>query len=117
MLEDDLFGHRKGAFPDAVEHRAGLLRKVDEGTLVLEDIDNLSMEIQTRLIQTARGKAVRPLGDDVSYPTDVRILATTTGNLYSRVSQGNPGKISIIIFRSFPCICPHFASGEKIFRS
>jgi DNA-binding NtrC family response regulator len=57
LLEDDLFGHRKGAFPGADEHRVGFFRKVDEGTLVLEEVGNLSLEIQTRLIQTARGKS------------------------------------------------------------
>ncbi|MCP4405359.1 MAG: CHASE2 domain-containing protein [bacterium] len=88
MLEDDLFGHRKGAFPGADEHRAGFFRKVDGGTLILDELENLSLEIQTRLVQVARGKAVRPLGEDGSYPTDVRILATTTRNLKELVSQG-----------------------------
>ncbi len=88
MLEDDLFGHQKGAFPGATDHRLGLLRKVDEGTLVLEEISNLSLEIQTRLISTCRGKALRPLGDDHAYPVDVRMLATTSHNLKEDVSAG-----------------------------
>jgi len=88
MLEDDLFGHRKGAFPGADDHRIGLLRKVDGGTLVLQEIGNLSLEIQTRLIQAARGKAVRPLGEDVLYPSDVRMIATTTKDLRELVTQG-----------------------------
>ena len=88
MLEDDLFGHRKGAFPGADDHRAGFLRKVDEGTLILEEFGNLSLEIQTRLIQAARGKAVRPLGEDIGYPSDVRMLGTTSQNVKDLVSQG-----------------------------
>ncbi|GAK57299.1 sigma 54 response regulator [Candidatus Vecturithrix granuli] len=88
LLEDDLFGHRKGAFPGADEHRMGFFRKVDEGTLVLEEIGNLSMEIQTRLIQTARGKAVRPLGEDLGFSVDVRIIATTSHNLQDLVAKG-----------------------------
>ncbi|PIE35472.1 hypothetical protein CSA56_04105 [candidate division KSB3 bacterium] len=88
MLEDDLFGHRKGAFPGADDHRAGFFRKVDGGTLVLEEIGKLSIEVQTRLIQAVRGKVIRPLGEDISYPSDVRIIATTSQNLKELVSQG-----------------------------
>ncbi len=88
MLEDDLFGHLQGAFPGATEHRLGLLRKADQGILVLEDVGNLSLEIQTRLLQTCRGKAVRPLGDDHAYPSDVRVIATTSSNLKEQVSAG-----------------------------
>ncbi len=106
MLEDDLFGHRKGAFPGADDHRIGLLRKVDGGTLVLEEIGNLSLEIQTRLIQAARGKAVRPLGEDVIYPSDVRMIATTTKDLRELVSQGKFREDLYRYFSIYPILLP-----------
>jgi DNA-binding NtrC family response regulator len=106
LLEDDLFGHRKGAFPGAEDHRLGFFRKVDEGTLLLQEIGQLSMEIQTRLIQTARGKAVRPLGDDLSYPIDVRIIATTSQSLHERVSRGQFREDLYHYFSVFPLYLP-----------
>lgn len=106
MLEDDLFGHRKGAFPGADDHRIGLLRKVDGGTLVLEEIGNLSLEIQTRLLQAARGKAVRPLGEDVLYPSDVRMIATTTKDLRELVAQGKFREDLYRYFSIYPIILP-----------
>lgn len=106
MLEDDLFGHRKGAFPSADEHRLGLLRKVDGGTLVLEEIGNLSLEIQTRLAQAARGKAVRPLGEDVTSPADVRMIATTTKPLRELVAQGKFREDLYHYFAVFPLALP-----------
>lgn len=106
MLEDDLFGHRKGAFPGADDHRIGLLRKVDGGTLVLEEIGNLSLEIQTRLLQAARGKAVRPLGEDVLYPSDVRMIATTTKDLRELVAQGKFREDLYRYFSVYPIILP-----------
>ena len=106
LLEDDLFGHRKGAFPGADEHRAGFFRKVDGGTLILDDLENLSIEIQTRLVQVARGKAVRPLGEDVCYPSDVRILATTTRNIKDLVAQGAFRNDLYQYFAVFPLYLP-----------
>ncbi|MDY0091158.1 MAG: sigma 54-interacting transcriptional regulator [Candidatus Vecturithrix sp.] len=106
LLEDDLFGHRKGAFPGADEHRVGFFRKVDEGTLVLEEVGNLSLEIQTRLIQTARGKAVRPLGEDLGYPIDVRIIATTSQNLQDLMANGMFREDLYHYFSVFPLYLP-----------
>lgn len=106
LLEVDLFGHRKGAFPGADEHRLGFFRKVDEGTLVLEEIGNLSMEVQTRLIQTARGKAVRPIGDDLGYPVDVRIIATTSQNLHEGMARGQFRQDLYHYFSVFPLYLP-----------
>ncbi|PID55775.1 hypothetical protein CSB45_14275 [candidate division KSB3 bacterium] len=106
LLEDDLFGHRKGAFPGASEPRTGFFRRVDGGTLILSDLEKLSMEIQTRLIQVTRGKAVSPLGEDVRYPSDVRILATTTRNLKELVTQGAFRSDLYHYFTVFPLYLP-----------
>lgn len=88
LLEDDLFGHKRGAFPGAEEARNGYLREMDGGTIVLEEIENLSLEIQTRLMQMLRGKVVYPLGEDRGYPVDVRVIATTSRNVKDLVAEG-----------------------------
>ncbi|MBD3307586.1 CHASE2 domain-containing protein [candidate division KSB3 bacterium] len=106
LLEIDLFGHRKGAFPGADEARSGFFRKVDGGTLILEEIGNLSLEIQTRLIQTVRGKALRPIGDDQAYPIDVRTIATTSQNLKELVAAGKFREDLYQYFSVFPLFLP-----------
>ncbi len=106
MLEDDLFGHRKGAFSGADDHRAGLLRTVEEGTLVLEEIGSLSLEIQTRLVHACQGKDLRPLGDDYGSPIDVRMIATTSQNLKERVSSGRFRQDLYHYFSIFPLYLP-----------
>lgn len=106
LLEDDLFGHKRGAFPGAEEVRNGYFRELDGGTLVLEELENLSLEIQTRLIQILRGKVVHPLGDDRGYPIDVRVIATTTENLKTLVSAGTFREDLYHYFSAFPLYLP-----------
>lgn len=106
LLEDDLFGHKKGAFPGAEENRNGYFREINGGTLILEEIGNLSLELQSKLMQTLRGKAVRPLGDDHGYPVDVRVIATTSQNLKDLVSEGQFRDDLYHHFSVFPLYLP-----------
>jgi DNA-binding NtrC family response regulator/CHASE2 domain-containing sensor protein len=106
LLEDDLFGHKRGAFPGAEENRNGYFRELDGGTMVLEEIENLSLEIQTRLMQTLRGKVVYPIGDDRGVPVDVRMLATTTQNLRNMVVNGKFREDLYHYFSVFPLYVP-----------
>ena len=106
LLEDDLFGHKRGAFPGAEENRNGYFRELDGGTMVLEEIENLSVEIQTRLMQTLRGKVVYPIGEDRGTPVDVRVLATTTQNLRNLLSDGKFREDLYHYFSVFPLFIP-----------
>lgn len=106
LLEDDLFGHKRGAFPGAEENRNGYFRELDGGTMVLEEIEHLSLEIQTRLMQTLRGKVVFPIGDDRGVPVDVRVLATTTENLRHLLSEGKFREDLYHYFSVFPLYIP-----------
>jgi len=106
LLEDDLFGHKRGAFPGAEEPRNGYFKEVDGGTLVLEEIENLSLEIQTKLIQALRGKVVRPIGDDRGYPIDVRVIATTAQDLRKLVAAGKFREDVYHYFSVFPAYLP-----------
>ena len=106
LLEDDLFGHKRGAFPGAEENRNGYFRELDGGTMVLEEIENLSLEIQTRLMQTLRGKVVYPIGEDRGTPVDVRVLATTTQNLRNLLSNEKFREDLYHYFSVFPLFLP-----------
>ena len=106
LLEDDLFGHKRGAFPGAEEHRNGYFRELDGGTIILEEVENLSLEIQTKLTQILRGKVVHPIGDDRGYLVDVRVIATTTQDLKALVSAGKFREDLYHYFSAFPLYLP-----------
>ncbi len=88
LLESELYGHAQGAFTGAVEPHQGLLQTVDSGTLVLKDIEELSLDSQARLLQAIDAMEFRPLGSDHLLPTRARIIVTTSVDLAEAVSEG-----------------------------
>jgi DNA-binding NtrC family response regulator len=85
ILESELFGYRKGAFTGADRNREGLFDKADQGTIFLDEIGDLSPEVQTKLLRVLQDKTVRPLGASSGHQVDVRILAATNQNLEARI--------------------------------
>ncbi|MCZ6794254.1 MAG: sigma 54-interacting transcriptional regulator, partial [Planctomycetota bacterium] len=77
LLEAELFGFVRGAFTDAMEDRAGLLRRADGGTLYLDEIAELTAALQTRLLGVLAQRRVRPLGSDEEVPVDFRLISST----------------------------------------
>jgi two-component system response regulator HydG len=88
LLESELFGHRKGAFSGADRDRPGLFQLADEGTLFLDEVGELSMECQAKLLRVIEGKGFRPVGADVEIEVNVRILAATNRDLHKEVETG-----------------------------
>jgi DNA-binding NtrC family response regulator len=88
LLGSELFGHVKGAFTGAFEHTAGLVRSADKGTLFLDEVGELPLSMQVKLLRTIQEKEVRPVGASRSYPVNVRFLAATNRNLEEEVAQG-----------------------------
>jgi DNA-binding NtrC family response regulator len=87
VMGSELFGHVKGAFTSAHESTKGLIRSADKGTLFLDEVGELSLAMQVKLLRTIQEKEVRPVGASQSYPVDVRILAATHRNLEEEVAQ------------------------------
>lgn len=87
VMGSELFGHVKGAFTGAHESTKGLIRSADKGTLFLDEVGELSLAMQVKLLRTIQEKEVRPVGASQSYPVDVRILAATHRNLEEEVAQ------------------------------
>jgi DNA-binding NtrC family response regulator len=77
LAEAELFGVRRGAFTDAREDRAGVFEQAHNGSLFLDEIGELSLELQPKLLQVLESNQVRPLGAKSEVPADVRILAAT----------------------------------------
>lgn len=88
LLESELFGHVKGAFTGAIHNKMGLFEVACNGTLFLDDIANLSMEIQVKLLRVIETQEFKPVGASSSRKTDVRIIAATNRDLKALVDDG-----------------------------
>jgi transcriptional regulator of acetoin/glycerol metabolism len=88
LVESELFGYRKGAFSDAREDRAGLLRTADKGTLLLDEIGDLPLGGQAKLLRVLQDGQVLALGSATPVQVDLRVLAATQQNLDGLVRAG-----------------------------
>ncbi len=88
LLESELFGHVKGSFPGAVVHKQGLLANAECGTVFLNEVGDLSLEAQTKLMRALQEKAVRPYGSTKMVPLRARIIATSSRDLAKAVATG-----------------------------
>ncbi|MCB9674383.1 MAG: sigma-54-dependent Fis family transcriptional regulator [Alphaproteobacteria bacterium] len=88
LLESTLFGHVRGAFTGATGSRTGLFRKADGGTLLLDEIGELPLELQPKLLRVLEEGVVRPVGSDNEIPVNVRLLAATHRDLEESVRDG-----------------------------
>ncbi|MEM7054149.1 MAG: sigma 54-interacting transcriptional regulator [Pseudomonadota bacterium] len=88
LLEAELFGHIKGAFTGADRDRQGLFVQADGGTLMLDEIGDMPMEFQAKLLRAVQEKAVRPVGGGREVLVDVRLLSATHRNLEQALNAG-----------------------------
>jgi transcriptional regulator with PAS, ATPase and Fis domain len=88
LLESELFGHARGAFTDAKVARAGLLLQASGGTLLLDEIGEMPMTVQAKLLRVLQERTFRPVGGDKEIPLDVRIVAATNRDLEVAVEEG-----------------------------
>ncbi|MEZ5966976.1 MAG: sigma-54 dependent transcriptional regulator [Planctomycetota bacterium] len=88
MVESELFGHEKGAFTGADRRRPGILRAASAGTVFLDEIGELSLAVQAKLLRALEAREVTPVGADASVPFRARILCATHRNLLDHVRSG-----------------------------
>ena len=88
LIESELFGHTKGAFTSADRARKGLFVQADRGTIFLDEIGELPLAMQTKLLHVLEAKEVRALGSEQSRKVDVRIVAATNRDLPTMVKEG-----------------------------
>ncbi len=89
MLESELFGHTKGAFTGATAERAGLFASAHRGTILLDEIGDISAELQGKLLRVLETGEIRKVGSDEIKTVDVRILASTNRDLAQAVKDGD----------------------------
>ena len=88
LLESELFGHTRGAFTGAVRDRIGRFQQADGGTIFLDEIGDISPQMQLRLLRVLQEKEIERLGESKPIPVDVRVLAATNRNLQEKVRKG-----------------------------
>jgi DNA-binding NtrC family response regulator len=88
LMVAELFGVEKGAFTDATSDREGMIRRADGGTLLLDEIGELPLQLQASLLRFLEDRIVTPVGGRTSVPVDVGIIASTNRDLYKEVRDG-----------------------------
>jgi len=88
LFESELFGHKRGAFTGAQADRAGLFREADGGTLFIDELAELPLESQAKLLRAIETKTIRPVGESGETTVNVRIVAATNRDLWAETQAG-----------------------------
>jgi len=88
ILESELFGYRKGAFTGADRDKTGLFVEADGSTLLLDEVADIPVSVQTKLLRVLQEKEVQPLGQNKTFAVNVRVIASTNQNLEAKIQQG-----------------------------
>ncbi|WP_346832331.1 sigma-54 dependent transcriptional regulator [Pseudomonas abietaniphila] len=87
LLESEMFGHKKGAFTGAVSDRVGRFQQADKGTLFLDEVGDMPLALQAKILRALQERVIEPVGDTRERKVDVRVIAATNKNLLDAVAR------------------------------
>ncbi len=106
LLDSELFGHEKGAFTGAVSQKRGRFERADKGTIFLDEIGELPVQAQVRLLRVLQTKEIERVGGTTSIPVDVRIISATHRNLQEMIASGRFREDLWFRLNVFPIMVP-----------
>lgn len=106
MAASELFGHVKGAFTGATENKTGMFAAANHGTLFLDEVGNLNMEVQMLLLRALQEKCYRPVGGKNEVKADIRLVAATNENLEKAIAEGRFREDLFHRLNEFPLYVP-----------
>jgi len=106
LLESELFGHKKGAFTGAIQDRKGRFKLADSGTIILDEVDSLSLSGQAKLLRALQEKEFELVGDSTTVRVDVRVIAITNTDLAQAISEGRFREDLYYRLNAFPIRVP-----------
>ncbi len=89
LIESELFGHKKGAFTGAVADKEGLVKAADNGSLFLDEVSELPLQLQVKFLRVIQQREYTPVGTTLSLPINIRIIASTNRNLKDEIAAGH----------------------------
>ncbi len=113
LFESELFGHVKGAYTGAEKDRIGRFEAAHGGTIFLDEIGEIPMSIQVKLLRVLEEKEVERVGDHNPFPVDVRIVSATNRNLEKEIKKGNFRKDLFFRVNVFPLQCPPLSERKE----
>ena len=113
MLEAILFGYEKGAFTGATSAREGKFEQANGGTLLLDEISEMALELQAKLLRVLQEQEVERLGGKTTIPLNVRVLATTNRHLTTEVAEGRFREDLYFRLNVFPIDLPPLRERRK----
>lgn len=106
LLESELFGHKKGSFTGAVSDRVGKFELAHKGTIFLDEIGDMPLSLQVKLLRVLQSKQIEPIGSAEPFISDVRVIAATHRDLQSAIKKGNFREDLYYRLNVFPLMIP-----------
>jgi DNA-binding NtrC family response regulator len=113
LIESELFGYVKGAFTGAMQSKTGLLALAQGGTVFLDEVGELPIDLQAKLLRALQEKEIRPVGSTKQVPINVRILAATNRDLEQAVARGEFRRDLFFRLNVLSLLIPPLASGVR----